>query len=85
MKGEFLVAFMVEVATTEHDSITMTLDGRMPFPPMIGMHITAVEGDDYRKVEEVYWDKAEGLSVWFVFEEREKSAWMEELGWKETP
>lgn len=59
------VKFTVEVPTSGIKGELMEVRATMPFVPQPEMMIIAVPGDDYRKVDQVYYSAADGLEVFF--------------------
>jgi hypothetical protein len=80
----YAVEYFVEVELGGSAGINLTCDGMIPFVPSAGMMLVAIEGDDFRKVEEVYWKPGEPLRVFFKFEKCRRSRWMKKLGWTDA-
>ena len=68
------------------NGVNLIIKAQMPIVPTVGMQVAAVDGDDFRKIEELYWSPAEGLVAYLEFEENEHMfPVLRDLGWKEEP
>jgi hypothetical protein len=82
------IRFRMEVAIKPRngiEAVDMSLWGRVPFVPTPGMMLMAVSGDDFRKVDDVYWSDAGGFEVFFEAEETANPKTLKKLGWREDP
>lgn len=75
------IKFHIDAGAGEEMAECMTFTTRMPFVPHKGMMIVAMPGDDFRKVELVYWSKAYGVEV-FLEDSHWKISAMKKLGWR---
>jgi hypothetical protein len=81
-----LMKFEVEIPIKPRgkiDGAFLRCRARLPFIPQRGMFLVVLEGDDYRKVESVYWSKSDGFVVNFAFDEGASLKHLTTLGWKE--
>jgi hypothetical protein len=78
------VTYRLEVGTGSGDAgYCLMRVGQIPFVPHAGMSLIAVDGDDYREVDAVYWSELEGLQVYLVFDEKARRRPLLKLGWVE--
>jgi sporulation-control protein spo0M len=86
MKGDLPVAYFVEVQCHRRKDFGRNLRfrGRIPFVPVAGLMMCPVDGDNYRKVESVYWKPDVGLEVFFEFEATPIIQDMLALGWSDA-
>jgi hypothetical protein len=75
------VNYQLEVQTKGINGVDLKCVSTIPFVPQIGMWLIATGGDDYRKVESVYWSPEDGLQVFFEFDELAKLKSLLKLGW----
>ena len=54
----------------------------LPFIPQIGMMMAVISGDNFRRVDDVYWDPIEGFEMYFEDEETCRTKQMLEFGWE---
>lgn len=85
----YRVKFSVEVpkgpkATSE--SIDFEFEGTLPFIPARKMMLVVFAGDDFREVDQVFWDsqEPERLEVFFKSSDMNSPKLMRQLGWKEV-
>lgn len=80
----YKVKFTVEVPTKGCDGVLLECSALLPFLPVAGMQIVAIAGDDYRKIEEVYWSDKDGFEAFLEFAEFAKPKVLKKLGWTEV-
>lgn len=64
------------------DGVNVAYRTRIPFVMQPGFMVVAAPGDDFRKVESVYWDEAEGLVIFLAFDENAKLNRLKKCGWQ---
>lgn len=65
------------------DGFNLSTTKTLPFLPQIGMQIQVLKGDDFRKVDDVYWAKELGFQIFLEDEETLSKKVLLEMGWKE--
>jgi hypothetical protein len=75
--SKFKITFRVD-ADGENFHATKTLR----FLPQIGMQLVIFDGDNFRKVDAVYWHPVTGFEVYFEEDEFFKAKDMPKIGWR---
>ena len=50
--------------------------------PTLGMHVEVIEGDDFRKVHDIYWSKKDGYEIYFEPEDMWTVEELQTVGWE---
>lgn len=86
---EFRMEAMLSTAETAKlsndkmiESADMKVFVELPFMPTLGMFLAILDGDDHRKVKDIYWSKADGFEIYFEAEEQWTVAELEKIGWE---
>lgn len=78
---KYKIKFTIEAGSEDEDGDFLFTTATLPFVPTPGTKLVVLPGDDYRKVDEVFWSKKDGIEVYLEF-----SAWsvkeMKKVGWK---
>lgn len=56
----------------------------LDFMPQIGMQVAIFHGDNFRKVDDVYWHVRDGFEVFLADEENPRKGFMESFGWVDS-
>lgn len=80
----YFVVFRMEAGTTENDSIEVETALWLPFMPTKGLMVIAARGDDYREIEQVYYEPGKPIDCWLEFAPEYQFENLMKAGWKES-